>query len=208
MRRGHAETLMPMIERVMTKGELGFADLDRLVVAHGPGTFSGTRIAIAAARGFSLAQRLPVVTRSSLLPVGLAVIDELGEHAEAYDAVLVTRDAKRERMYAQLVARTGRELCDPVLVDAAEAAAMCGDHRVIVVGSGARMLAELETVPAPNISLSWPVNLSGGITEPDAKYLLPGAERLAPASPPRPLYLRPPDAAPSNMAVPRASGHA
>jgi len=53
MLRGHAEALMPLIRRVMDEAGTAFRDLDRVVVTTGPGSFTGLRVGIAAARGFA-----------------------------------------------------------------------------------------------------------------------------------------------------------
>ena len=66
MARGHAEALMPLIARVMKAAGLTFTDLDRVVVTTGPGSFTGLRVGIAAARGFGLATGKPVVGVSTL----------------------------------------------------------------------------------------------------------------------------------------------
>ena len=57
-RRGHAETLLPMIEDEMKKAGITYEDLDLLAVTVGPGTFTGLRIGLAAARGISIASRV------------------------------------------------------------------------------------------------------------------------------------------------------
>jgi tRNA threonylcarbamoyladenosine biosynthesis protein TsaB len=61
MQRGHAEVLMPLVKRVMEHAGLAFADLDRIAVTTGPGSFTGLRVGIAAARGLGLAAAKPVV---------------------------------------------------------------------------------------------------------------------------------------------------
>ena len=53
MERGHAEALMPLIVRVMDQAECEFAQLDRVAVTVGPGSFTGLRVGIAAARGIA-----------------------------------------------------------------------------------------------------------------------------------------------------------
>jgi tRNA threonylcarbamoyladenosine biosynthesis protein TsaB len=55
MVRGHAEALLPLIARVMDSAGLEFAALDRIAVTTGPGSFTGLRVGIAAARGIALA---------------------------------------------------------------------------------------------------------------------------------------------------------
>ena len=62
----HAEVLLPMIEAVRKEAGLDYADLDRIGVTVGPGTFAGTRIGLAAARGMALAGGLTVIGVSTL----------------------------------------------------------------------------------------------------------------------------------------------
>jgi tRNA threonylcarbamoyladenosine biosynthesis protein TsaB len=57
MQRGHAEALMPMVAELLSQGGLGASDLDRIATTVGPGSFTGVRIAIAAARGLALVPR-------------------------------------------------------------------------------------------------------------------------------------------------------
>src|SRR5208283_3966633 len=66
MERGHAEALLPLIERVMARVEGGFASLDRVAVTVGPGSFTGLRVGIAAARAIGVACKVPVIGVSTL----------------------------------------------------------------------------------------------------------------------------------------------
>src|SRR5262245_47003199 len=66
MARGHAEAVMPLIARLMDKADVGFSDLDRVVVTVGPGSFTGLRVGISAARGIALASGKPAVGVSTL----------------------------------------------------------------------------------------------------------------------------------------------
>src|SRR6202035_327921 len=66
MERGHAEALLPLIDRVMARVEGGFASLGRVAVTVGPGSFTGIRIGLAAARAIGLACEVPVVGISVL----------------------------------------------------------------------------------------------------------------------------------------------
>ena len=61
MARGHAEALMPLIARVMEEGGLDFTQIDRIAVTTGPGSFTGMRVGIAAARGLALATGILIV---------------------------------------------------------------------------------------------------------------------------------------------------
>ena len=64
---GHAERLIPMIGEAMEEARVAFGELDRIAVTVGPGTFTGTRIGIAAARSFALTMRGALIL-SSLFP--------------------------------------------------------------------------------------------------------------------------------------------
>ena len=55
MKRGHAEALMPLIARVMKASGIAFAALDRIAATTGPGSFTGLRVGLSAARGIALA---------------------------------------------------------------------------------------------------------------------------------------------------------
>ena len=72
MVRGHAEALMPLLARLMQEAGFGFTDLDRIVVTTGPGSFTGIRVGIAAARGIAFAGGLPLIGISSFEAVAEA----------------------------------------------------------------------------------------------------------------------------------------
>ena len=71
--RGHAERLMPMIEEALTCAQKSFDDLDRIGVTIGPGSFTGVRVGVAAARGLALALDIPAVGVGSLDAIMLPV---------------------------------------------------------------------------------------------------------------------------------------
>ena len=76
MARGHAEALMPLIARVMDLADIEFADLDRIAVTTGPGSFTGLRVGISAARGIALAAGKPAVGLSTLAGFAAPLIAE------------------------------------------------------------------------------------------------------------------------------------
>ena len=59
MERGHAEHLFPMIDSVLGSAGIGYDGLSRIAVCTGPGSFTGVRIGVAAARGIALGRRIP-----------------------------------------------------------------------------------------------------------------------------------------------------
>src|SRR3972149_1695867 len=66
MARGHAEALMPMVAEIMEEAGLPFAALDLIAATTGPGSFTGVRIAIAAARGLALVTHAQLFRTASL----------------------------------------------------------------------------------------------------------------------------------------------
>ena len=76
MARGHAEALMPMVAEVMAGAGIGFAELDLIAATLGPGSFTGVRIAIAAARGFALVTSAKLWGTDSLTVMAQGGADE------------------------------------------------------------------------------------------------------------------------------------
>src|SRR5271166_474729 len=76
MTRGHAEALMPLIARVMDQAEVEFGELDRIAVTTGPGSFTGLRVGISAARGIALATGKPAIGLSTLAGLAAPLIAE------------------------------------------------------------------------------------------------------------------------------------
>jgi len=187
MVRGHAEALMPLIERVVRATDGGFAALDRIAVTVGPGSFTGLRVGIAAARGLALATGKPAVGLTTLAAFAAPLIAD-----DDTLPVVAAIDARREHLYLQVFGPAGRTVVPPRVVslrDALRAATTSRGPRL--VGTGAAMLARawpaterpprsVEQLNAPDID--WIAHL--GAAAPEA------------ASPPKPLYLRPPDAQP------------
>src|SRR4051795_9474634 len=94
MKRGHAEALMPLIARVMNESGISFATLDRIAVTTGPGSFTGLRVGLSAARGIALAAGKPVVGLTTLTAYAAPVVSEDAAHA-----VISAIDARHDQVY-------------------------------------------------------------------------------------------------------------
>jgi tRNA threonylcarbamoyl adenosine modification protein YeaZ len=197
-RTGHAERLMPMIEAVMDGAGLGFSDLHRVAVTVGPGSFTGVRVGVAAARGLALASGLPVVAATSLAVMAHAADQQLGA-ARNGRLLLVAVEAHRGMVYVQPFGPGGDEPGRPLLVAPEAVAALLGAQPAIVVGSGA------EGVAAAIAAAGGAAQARLADLEPDARALALLAGALAPSSPLLPLYLRSPDVRPqADKSLPRA----
>jgi tRNA threonylcarbamoyladenosine biosynthesis protein TsaB len=195
MARGHAEALMPMIAEVMDEARLDFAGLDLIAATTGPGTFTGVRIAIAAARGLALVTRAKLYGTDSLAVMARSARAACDLAAEPF-AVAV--DARRGMLYLGLYDRAGRKLDGPLLIAPDDAVGLLPKDLLTVVGSGSPLLAEAAAVRGRQLQALLPE------LQPSASALAEIAlESGETVSVLRPLYLRPPDARPQATAVAR-----
>lgn len=190
---GQAPRLVPMIDEVMDDAGVSFGDLSGIATGCGPGTFTGSRIAVSTARAFGLATGLPTYDFSTLCLMNAKARFVLGErYADHVFAVCV--DARRGDLYVQLYKPASRAPVGPVqLVTANDVLAMCQGEAVVGVGTGAPMVAAaFEQCCEGALPSSFDVELPD--LQPDARF----ASRvvLEPRSPLKPLYLRAPDAKP------------
>ena len=187
MVRGHAEAIMPLIARVMDAGRCEFHDLDRIAVTVGPGSFTGLRVGIAAARGIALAAGKPAVGLSTLSTLAAPHVAARTDHV-----IIAAIDARNEQVYFQVFAPNGVTIVTPRLdrVRAAVRAVPVGP--TVITGSAAELVAahwpsgspvpSVETHAAPDIG--WVARL--------------GAAAQDEGTAPKPLYLRRPDARPQD----------
>jgi tRNA threonylcarbamoyladenosine biosynthesis protein TsaB len=187
MKRGHAEALMPLIGRVIAASDFAFTGLDRIAVTTGPGSFTGLRVGLSAARGIALAANVPVVGVTTL---GAYAAPVVSQNAEA--PVVAAIDARHDHVYLQVVSGNGSALVRPCVAPIDEALNTWRFGAPHLVGNAAGLLAErwpshavapieVDAQPAPDIS--W-VGWLGAAVSPDT-------------APPRPFYLRAPDAKPA-----------
>ena len=146
MARGHAEALMPLIARVMDQAEIEFRQLDRIAVTIGPGSFTGLRVGISAARGIALAAGKPAIGLSTL--AGFAA-----PHIAEDDAtpVVAAIDARHDHVYLQVFGAGGRTLVAPRIASLREAVRAAHDgagaHRRLGGRSDARRWPKSEPPP-------------------------------------------------------------
>jgi tRNA threonylcarbamoyladenosine biosynthesis protein TsaB len=189
---GHAERLLPMIEEVMQRAGVTFETIDRLAVTVGPGTFTGTRIGVAAARALALTTGIDVVGASSLAVMAEAALRELGPLAQEAELVVAV-DARRGQTYVQLFGASATEPKLPPQLLTIEDASRIGDGPLVAVGSAAEAVAAAAATSGRSVTACLPDLL------PDAAALARMAVRLpASQAPLAPLYLRPPDAKPQD----------
>ncbi|HET7849666.1 MAG TPA: tRNA (adenosine(37)-N6)-threonylcarbamoyltransferase complex dimerization subunit type 1 TsaB [Pseudolabrys sp.] len=189
MVRGHAEALMPLVARVLKSAKLDFSGIGRIAVTVGPGSFTGLRVGISAARGLALASGKPAVSVTTLAAYAAPHLDE-----DDTVPVVAAVDARHEHVYLQVFGPGGRSLVAPRLSSLREALRVCTGGAPRIVGTGAKLIASawpsgerkpsaVDPRPAPDIE--WIARLGAAAENTGA---------------PAPLYLRAPDAQPQDAA--------
>jgi tRNA threonylcarbamoyladenosine biosynthesis protein TsaB len=135
----HGELLMDSVDRLLDSAGIAPGDLDLAACMKGPGSFTGLRIAFAAAKGLALALGIPLATVPTLDCMA-------APHAFWPGIVLPAMDAKKGRFYAALY-RGGRLLGDyldasPEAIAAALTAARSAGEPVLLGGPAAQLLRE------------------------------------------------------------------
>jgi len=176
--KGHAEHLMGIVDRVMDQAGLALSAVDRIAVTIGPGSFTGIRVGVAAARGFALTLGVPAVGVTTL-----AVMAEAQRQKTPGRPVLTAMDAKRNEIYLQAFNADGEPLDEAraVTVEEAQTAAAAFDGEI--TGSATPLLKPDATGDHAN---HFPIFLVARL----------GAAADPSAGKPKPLYLRGPDAKP------------
>jgi tRNA threonylcarbamoyladenosine biosynthesis protein TsaB len=185
MDRGHAERLFALIAGVLDEAGVDVGAIDRIAVTVGPGSFTGIRVALAAARGLGLATGRPVV--------GVGSLDALAASCpEPVDGpVLAVIDARRGELYAALYAPDGSVIESPFVADADGVIDRVADQAGAVVGSGAAILSHSLAIAGRRVPPLFPIE------GPDPLVVARlGAAMTPTGQPPGPVYLRAPDAKP------------
>jgi tRNA threonylcarbamoyladenosine biosynthesis protein TsaB len=175
MERGHAEALAPMVEEVMAGH--AFNALERLAVTTGPGTFTGQRVGLAFMRGLKVALAIPLNGITTLAAMAAQAKAECGT-ARA----IALHDAKRDEVYVEIDEAPAVMRFEETIE---KLGALDTSSPIALAGTAASRVCE---ALANKFVLS-------SVRLPDALWVA----RLALASepqavPPRPLYLRAPDA--------------
>lgn len=189
--RGHAEALLPMIERVLLTAKKSLDDIDRLAVTNGPGTFAGVRVGIATARALALATGKPVSAVGTLEAMAQTALNETPSLRSPF---AVVRDARRDQVYAQGFRADGQRIISimdtPVVCSPADVPALLAGPMEVAVGSGVGL------VP-------WPTAQRPECHEAEIEVSAVAVGQLASRReastiPISPLYLRAPDAKPQS----------
>lgn len=191
--RQHTQSLLPMIDELLTANNLNLSDLDAIAYGRGPGSFTGLRICLSVAQGLAYASGLPLIGVSSLQTLMQQV--RLERDVAVGDVILVAIDARMNEVYwcAYEVTKSGFRPMVEEQLSAPEAVADYVNQSADVlsalamkVGSGCHYQA-IESLAAQQTWLD---------IQPQAQYMLPLALSLhndgesVAAECAEPIYLR------------------
>ncbi|MFV3129541.1 tRNA (adenosine(37)-N6)-threonylcarbamoyltransferase complex dimerization subunit type 1 TsaB [Niveispirillum sp. KHB5.9] len=191
MQRGLAEKLVPMVQDTLAEAGVSFAQLSRIGVTVGPGTFTGLRIGLAAARGFALAAGCPLVGVTTLE----AATTGLDEHARSGRTLLAAIESRRDDLFLQPFAAGLSPLAEPADVLPPDLPAYAAAHLpagpLLIVGDAAARAAAALGAWAGDVQ----VVETTGAAEALATARIAAAQDAAgiAARVADPFYLRPPD---------------
>ena len=176
--RGHAELLMAVIDRALAKAGVALQSRRSYRRTIGPGSFTGIRVGVAAARGFSLSLGIPAVGVTTL-----EVLAAAHRQANPERPVLAAMDAKRDEVYLQRFDGDGHAAGEPQALTVEDARTLAAGFDGTIVGSRPASLAkDGSTQPVAD---TFPIGIVARL----------GAEKAA-AKSRKPLYLRGPDVRP------------
>jgi len=164
MQRGQDARLMPMVMEAMAQAGCAFSELDRIAVTRGPGSFTGMRVGLAAARGLGLATGKPVIG-----------IDRFSVYKSLHttpENLLVVIDSRRADLFCQFFPAQSEAFASCMMTEQKIAAFLAAHPDTEIAG-------DIATPDADILSAS--------------ARLTSNADPQSPDFSPRPFYLRPPD---------------
>ena len=187
----HSETIMPAVEEAMSGSGLACADVDVFAAVAGPGSFTGVRIGVCAAKGFAHAVNKPCVP--------IHALEALAMNFYGFDGLVCPiLDARRSQVYCALF-DVGRGFPERVAADDAVALETLLERlpegrRIMFAGDGLAVHAKTILEKLGDRAMIAPANLRD--LRPDAVCALAARKRdeWVPAHELRPVYLRAPQA--------------
>lgn len=178
--KGHAERLMALVDQAFDHGKLQLSDIGKVAVTIGPGSFTGIRVGVAAARGFALSLGVEAVGITTLETVARAY-----QKQNAGKAVAVAFDAKRDEVYLQTFDAAGKAVSPAQLLSIEDARAALASFDGDIAGTGIGVLRDTQPETEKD---HFPIAIVAELA----------AEKAPGEAKPKPLYLRGPDARPQS----------
>src|SRR5688500_11700975 len=134
--KGHAERLMDVAHDAMAQAGVDFPQLERIAVAVGPGSFTGVRVGVSAARGFAMALKIPAIGVTTLEAIAYEAREKFGARS-----VMSALDAGRGEINAAIYDESGAPVYGPSVTALSDAAGLAKKYAPVLAGSAATAIA-------------------------------------------------------------------
>lgn len=181
---GQAEVLIPQIEKLLTGHNLKFADIGLLGVCVGPGSFTGVRSSISAARALSLARPEMNITGVSAFEAYVHSLDM--SELSSFNAVII--ETKREDFYFQLFNGRMEKLSEPQALNYEQIIDMLKGKQVTLIGNGVERFLD-----KPSGLMLHAIRMDKAVSVKDIAACAIQKLNAGKLNYPKPLYLRAPD---------------
>lgn len=130
----HSETLMPVIDGLFEASKMSVRQIDLIAAVVGPGSFTGIRIGVCAAKGFAQTLNVPIA--------GIDALELLSQNAAGFDGLVVPMiDARHGNVYTAMF-ENGSRASQDALLPFDEAVRLAGKKRTVFLGDGAAALRD------------------------------------------------------------------
>ena len=126
----HSENLHVFIDDLIKRNKLKFNELKACAISRGPGSYTGLRIGLSAAKGICFGLDIPLISISSLKVLANAV---------EFDGLIVsTMDARRDEVYSCVFDNKLNVICEekPEVIDNSSYSDLALKNRLLIVGDG------------------------------------------------------------------------
>ena len=136
----HAEVLHPFIENILKEGNISKSEIDAIAVSKGPGSYTGLRIGVSAAKGLSFALNKPLISIDTLISLSFAVSIDCG-------VIVPMLDARRMEVYAAVFDKHHKKIREikAEIIDETSFSDVLDRGKVYFLGDGAHKCKEIIT---------------------------------------------------------------
>ena len=146
----HSQKLHSFISELMEKNNISFKDLDAVAVGIGPGSYTGLRIGLSAAKGICYALDIPLISVSSL--------ENMVSNIQFEGVIISTIDARRDEVYSCIFDKDKKVLREeiPEIINSKSYINYSKTDKVLIVGNGQKKCKEIID---SNNNFNWNINI-------------------------------------------------
>ena len=139
----HSEQLHVFIQEVLKEAAVSFSDIDAVAVSKGPGSYTGLRIGVSAAKGLCFSLDIPLIS--------IPTLESLAQQSKSKDVnfIIPLLDARRMEVYSQVFDGRKQAIRETLaeIIDENSFSEYADKGNVLLIGSGAEKCKDLLTSP-------------------------------------------------------------